>query len=131
MPAGSERPRRGDSRFGWTGSLGDWGIVAGIISAVVGIVVALGGVFRGDDQTASRDRSATASAGKIRLSEVIVRNPPSLPRAVTPTVELVFHNVGGQRVTLTRAQFTVRDQLERHEWLRRPVAGRDATGMRL
>ena len=111
MPAGSERPRRGDRRFGWTGSLSDWGIVAGIVSAVVGVVVALGGVFTGDDPTTSRDRSATASEGKVRLSEVIVRNPPSLPRAVTPAVELVFHNVGSQRVTLTRVQFTVRDQL--------------------
>lgn len=111
MPAGSQRPRRGIERFGWTGSLGDWGVVAGIVSAIVGVVAALAGVFAGGDSTATQERSGAASAGRIRLSEVLVQNPPSLPRNVTPTVELVLHNVGERRVTLTRMQFTVRDQV--------------------
>jgi hypothetical protein len=111
MPGRSERPRRGVERFGWTGSLGDWGIVAGIVSAVVGVVAALAGLFGGGDPTPTKERAQAASSGRIRLSEVLVRNPPSLPRIVTPTLELVVHNVGERRATLTRMQFTVRDQV--------------------
>ncbi len=111
MSAGSQRPRRGRERFGWTGSLGDWGVVAGIVSAIVGVVAALAGAFAGGDSPPTKERSGAASAGEVRLTELLVRNPPSIPRSVTPTVELVLHNVGERRVTLTRMQFTVRDQL--------------------